>query len=52
MVGTLRDHGKKTFAVCHARRPAVVIDLAGAEFVQLIITVDDPEAVVAAIAAR
>lgn len=49
MVGTLRDHGRKTFAVCRARRPAIVMDLAGTEFDQLIITVDEPEKVAAAL---
>jgi hypothetical protein len=50
MVGTLRDHGKLRFAVRHARRPAVVADLAGQSFDQLVITLDDPDAAVAALA--
>jgi len=47
MVGTLRDHDFVTFAVCRARRPAVVIDLAGESYDRLVITRDDAEEVAA-----
>ena len=47
MVGTVRDHDFVTFAVCHARRPAIVIDLAGQPFSRLVITLDDAEAMAA-----
>ena len=51
MVGTLRDGDFVTFAVCRARRPAVVVELAGQSYDRLVITADGPEAVVAALAA-
>ena len=33
----------KTFAVCHGRRPAIVLDLVGSTYDRLVVTVDDPE---------
>ncbi len=50
MVGTWRSHAGATFAVCHGRRPAVVIDLDGAQFERLVVTVDDTEHVLRALA--
>jgi hypothetical protein len=44
MVGTWRAAGSTTFAACHGRRPAVVLDLAGQPYDRLVVTVDDPEA--------
>jgi hypothetical protein len=49
MVGTVRDHEFVTFAVCHARRPAVVIDLTGQPYDRLVITLDDADVVAARI---
>ena len=43
MVGTWRASGSLTFAVCHGRRPAVVLDLTGQPYDRLVVTVDDPE---------
>jgi hypothetical protein len=43
MVGTFRDHGSLTFAVCHGRRPAVVLDLAGHSYDRIVVTVDNPD---------
>ena len=50
MVGTVRDRDFVTFAVCRARRPAIVIDLAGQPYNRLVITSDDAEAVAAGLA--
>jgi hypothetical protein len=43
MVGTWRAAGSTTFAACHGRRPAVVLDLAGQPYDRLVVTVEDPE---------
>lgn len=45
-VGTWRGRGGTTFAVCHGEGPAVVMELAGAAFDRVVVTVDDPEDVV------
>ena len=47
MVGTWRSGDSTTFAVCHGRRPAVVVDLTGQAFDRLVVTVDNPEEAVA-----
>lgn len=44
MVGTWRGPDGVTFAVCHGERPAVVLDLKGASYDRLVVTVDDPDA--------
>jgi len=49
MVGTWRSSRGTTFAVCHGRRPAVVIDLTGQAFDRLVVTVDDPQQAVASL---
>jgi hypothetical protein len=49
MVGTWRDGESVTFAVCHGRQPAVVVDLADQVFDRIVVTVEDPEAAVAAL---
>lgn len=46
MVGTWRTSEAVTFAACHGRRPAVVLDLSGQAYDRLVVTVDDPEDVV------
>ncbi len=50
MVGTWRDGETVTFAVCHGRQPAVVVDLADQVYDRLVVTVEDPEATVTALA--
>jgi len=47
MIGTLHDHGAKTFAVCHGRHRAVLIELSGQAFDRLLVTVDDVDEVLA-----
>jgi hypothetical protein len=42
-VGTWRSREGNTFAVCHGRRPAIVLDLVGAPYHRLVVTLDDPE---------
>lgn len=46
MIGTLRDHGVTTFAVCHGHRRAVLVELSGQEFDRLLVTTDDADDVV------
>ena len=43
MVGTVRSHDGVTFAVCHGRRPAVVLDLSGASYDRIVMTIDNPD---------
>jgi hypothetical protein len=43
MVGVWRSGPGATFAACHGRGPAIVIDLDGAKFDRLVVTVGDPE---------
>jgi hypothetical protein len=42
-VGTWRRREGRTFAVCHGRRPAIVLDLVGSPYRRLVVTLDDPE---------
>ncbi len=46
---TRRGNGIKDFAAVYGTKPAVVIDLEGADFDRLVVTVSDPEAVAARI---
>ncbi|GAB3555784.1 hypothetical protein [Spelaeicoccus albus] len=46
LVGTFREPDRRTFAVCHGANPAVVFDLKGEHFDRLVVTVDNPEALV------
>jgi hypothetical protein len=48
--GTIAYQGTVTFAICRVRVPAVVIELSGQAFDRLILTVADPDAVVAQLA--
>jgi hypothetical protein len=52
-VGTWRGRGWKDFVVAYAGRPGVVIDLrsdrSDTEFRRLVVTVDDPETIAAAL---
>jgi hypothetical protein len=43
MVGVWRTATSAMFAACHGRGPAIVIDLDGAQFDRLVVTVGDPE---------
>ena len=47
MVGTWRDEERVTFAVCHGRRPAVVVELTGQRYDRIVVTVENPDEVVA-----
>jgi hypothetical protein len=47
MAGTWRDRGQVTFAVCHGRRPAVVLDLTSQRYDRIVVTVENPDEVVA-----
>ena len=46
-VGTRRGSFGKDFAAVHGKGPAVVVELSGQEFERWVLTVDDPDAVVA-----
>ena len=46
LVGTTWDGNGVTFAVCHGRRPAVVLDLAGQSYDRIVVTVDNPDELV------
>jgi hypothetical protein len=46
MVGTWRDNERVTFAVCHGRRPAVVLELTGQRYDRIVATVENPDEVV------
>ena len=50
MVGTWRDEERVTFAVCHGRRPAVVVELTGQRYDRIVVTVENPGEVVARLA--
>lgn len=50
MVGTWRDEERVTFAVCHGRRPAVVLRLTGQRYDRIVVTVENPDGVVASLA--
>lgn len=43
LVGTFREPKRTTFAVCHGRRPAVVLDLTGQPYDRVVVTVDNPD---------
>jgi hypothetical protein len=46
-VGTWIGNGKRTFAVCHGPNPAVVLELTGERYDRVVVTVDDPQDVIA-----
>jgi len=50
MAGMFSHYGVRTFVICHAHRPAVVIELSAQPFDRLLVTVDDPDAVIARLA--
>ena len=47
MVGTWRRRSGATFAVCHGRKPAVVLELEGTAYERIVVTVEDPQDVLA-----
>jgi hypothetical protein len=49
MVGTWRAKERVTFAVVHGRRPAVVLELTGQRYDRIVVTVENPEEVVASL---
>jgi hypothetical protein len=49
VVGKMLDRGFRAFAVCRAGLPAVVIDLTGQDFDQLVVTVEDAASVAASL---
>jgi pyrimidine deaminase RibD-like protein len=49
MVGTWRSADAVTFAACHGRKPALVLELADQVYDRVVIAVDDPQAAVAAL---
>ena len=49
MVGTWRAKERVTFAVCHGRRPAVVLELSGQPYDRIVVTVDNPDEVAASL---
>lgn len=50
MVGTWRDEDRVTFAVCHGGRPAVVLELTGQRYDRIVVTVENPDEVLARLA--
>ena len=50
-VGSWHDDGRVTFAVCHGRAPGIVIDLANSKYARVVLTVQNPEEIVARLSA-
>lgn len=46
LAGTFRQPGRTTFAICHGRRPAIVLDLTDEQFDRIVLTVDNPAAAI------
>ncbi len=51
VAGMFSRHGVRTFVICRGRRPAVLMELSAQPFDRLLVTVDDPDAVIASLAA-
>lgn len=47
--GTWHYNGQVTFAVCHGNGPAVVLELASQQYQRIVLTVDDPQQVLASL---
>lgn len=47
--GTWRGNGGSIFAVCHGRRPAVVLDLTGQPYDRIVVTVEHPDEALASL---
>ena len=45
-VGAVRNSDGVIFAVCHERRPAVVLDLPGQSYDRIVVTAGNPDVVV------
>jgi hypothetical protein len=45
------NHGRVTFAVCHGRAPGIVIDLANSKYDTVVLTVENPEQIMARLSA-
>ena len=50
-VGSWHDGGRVTFAVCHGHNPGIVIDLANTKYDRVVLTVENPEEIVARLSA-
>jgi uncharacterized protein len=50
-VGSFHDDEQATFAVCHGHNPGIVIDLANSKYDRVVLTIENPEEVVARLAA-
>jgi hypothetical protein len=50
-VGSWHDDGRVTFAVCHGHAPGIVIDLADSKYDRVVLTVENPEEIVARLSA-
>jgi hypothetical protein len=46
-VGSWHDGHGSTFAVCHGHRPGVVLDLMGQHYDRIVLTVENPDEVIA-----
>ena len=50
-VGSWHEDERVTFAVCHGRAPGIVIDLANSKYDRVVLTVENPEEIVARLSA-
>jgi hypothetical protein len=50
MAGTFRDEERVTVAVCHGRRPAVAVERTGQRYDRIVVTVENPDEIVARLA--
>jgi hypothetical protein len=50
-VGSFREAGRVTFAVCHGHHPGIVIDLAASKYDRVVLTVENPEEIAARLSA-
>ena len=50
-VGSFHDTERVTFAVCHGHNPGIVIDLANSKYDRVVLTVENPEEIVARLSA-
>ena len=50
-VGSFHQDQRVTFAVCHGRKPGIVIDLANSKYDRVILTVENPEEIAARLSA-
>jgi hypothetical protein len=50
-VGSFHDAEHVTFAVCHGHNPGIVIDLADSKYDIVVLTVENPDEIVARLSA-